>query len=71
VRLLRDDGTEAEYRIVGADEAAAGCNLISIDSPLARALLKKTIDDEVEIAVGGKPERLLILAVRYDRDAAE
>jgi transcription elongation factor GreB len=69
VRLLRDDGTEAEYRIVGADEAAAGRNLISIDSPLARALLKKTVNDEVEIALEGKPERLVILAVRYDRDA--
>jgi transcription elongation factor GreB len=69
VQLRHDDGTEAEYRIVGADEAAADRRLISIDSPLARALLKKAVDDEVEISPGGKASRVVIMAVRYDRDA--
>jgi transcription elongation factor GreB len=70
VRLQRDDGKEVEYRIVGADEATADRRLISIDSPMARALLKKGPDDEVELNVGGNCERFRILSVRYDDDAA-
>ena len=41
VTVEREDESVAEYRIVGPDEADAANGLISIDSPLARALLKK------------------------------
>ncbi|CAG0938507.1 Transcription elongation factor GreB [Gammaproteobacteria bacterium] len=66
VRLWRGDDTEVEYRIVGADETDAATGGISIDSPLARALLKKAVDDEVEVHVPGGIERYVVLAVRYD-----
>src|SRR5512135_2877704 len=41
VRLEDDDGTLTEYRIVGPDEFDPARNLISMDSPMARALMKK------------------------------
>lgn len=65
VRLERDDGNEVEYRIVGADEADAAGGCISIDSPLARALLKKAVDDEVELQLGERRELFLVTAIRY------
>jgi transcription elongation factor GreB len=46
--ILEDErGREHRYRIVGADELDPARGWISIDSPMARALLKKTLDDEV------------------------
>jgi len=47
VRLESDEGVACVYRIVGPDEIDPERGLISINSPLARALLKKTVDDEV------------------------
>ncbi|MFQ5608777.1 MAG: GreA/GreB family elongation factor, partial [Woeseiaceae bacterium] len=65
VTLARDDGREIEYRIVGADEADAGKGKISIDSPLARALLRKRVDDEVDVATDERRERFIITAIHY------
>lgn len=59
------DGREAVYRIVGPDEIDAAKGWISIDSPLARALLKKRIDEELEALLPGGPARFTVLAVRY------
>ena len=66
VVLEDDDGHQLEYRIVGADEADAGDKLISIDSPLARALLKKRVDDEVTLELESQQRRFVILEIRYD-----
>ena len=41
-------GESQRYRIVGPDETDARSGWISIDSPLARAMLKKRLDDEFE-----------------------
>ena len=60
-----DDGEKVAYRIVGPDETDAQAGWISIDSPLARALLKKRIDDEVEAQLPGGPARFAIVAVEY------
>ena len=65
VRLEREDGTEVEYRIVGADETEAGKGYISIDSPLARALLKKAVDDEIELTLERGSERFVVTGIRY------
>lgn len=60
-----DHGTLHCYRIVGPDETNARSGWISIDSPLARAMLKKRIDDEVDAELPGGRARFLIVDVRY------
>lgn len=59
-------GEEVTYRIVGPDETDAKLGWISIDSPLARAVLKKRLDDEFEAELPGGRVRFLIVGVRYE-----
>ena len=66
VTLEDDGGSRYEYRIVGADEADAGDKLISIDSPLARALLKKSVEEEVTLELESQRRSFVILDIRYD-----
>ena len=61
-----DGGNVRRYRIVGPDETDAAQGYISIDSPLARAALKKRIDDEFEAALPGGMQRFTVIAVSYD-----
>ncbi|MBT8132136.1 MAG: transcription elongation factor GreB [Gammaproteobacteria bacterium] len=65
VKLERADGNEVEYRIVGPDEIDSAEHYISLDSPVARALMKKQIDDEIEVKIGDTREKLHILDIRY------
>jgi transcription elongation factor GreB len=65
VTLETMEGEEITYRIVGADEIDTSGGLISLDSPLARALLKKTLDDEVVVKHGEQESRYFIVAIRY------
>lgn len=58
-------GEARRYRIVGPDETDAKLGYISIDSPLARAMLKKRVDDEFEAALPGGAVRFAIVEVRY------
>jgi transcription elongation factor GreB len=58
-------GETARHRIVGPDETDARLGWISIDSPLARAMLKKRIDDEFEVQLPGGLHRFAIVAVDY------
>lgn len=44
-----DDDSEVTYRIVGEDEADVKANLISVSSPIARALVGKSEGDEVVV----------------------
>jgi transcription elongation factor GreB len=60
-------GEVARYRIVGPDETDAGRGWISIDSPLARAMLKKRVDDEFEAQLPGGAQRFAIIEVDYPR----
>jgi transcription elongation factor GreB len=66
IKLKNTDGVINEYRIVGPDELDPKKGYISIDGPLARALLGKEIDDEVEINSPAGVSGYVILAVRYD-----
>lgn len=65
VTVERDDGSTALYRIVGADELDQHEAYISIDAPVARALLGKTVDDDVAVKIADTVQRLTILAVEY------
>lgn len=47
VTLEDEEGKEVRYRIVGADEWDIERNEISVDSPMAKALMGKLLDDEV------------------------
>lgn len=47
VELENEEGESFRYQLVGPDEFNVREGKISIDSPLARALLKKAVDDEV------------------------
>lgn len=58
-------GETARYRIVGPDETDARSGFISIDSPLARAALKKRIDDELLVELPSGPQRYVVIAVEY------
>jgi transcription elongation factor GreB len=66
VRLEGEDGKTVEYRIVGGDEFDSAAGYISIDAPLARALLKKTVDDEVTIELPRGKTVYTIVSIRYD-----
>ena len=61
-----DSGETVRYRIVGPDETDARLGWISIDSPLARAVLKKRIDDEFEAELPGGRTRFAVIGVEYN-----
>ena len=60
------NGIVSRYRIVGPDETDASRDYISIDSPLARALLKKHVDDEVEASLPGGLQSFAVIGVDYN-----
>lgn len=65
VRLEDEAGIEKVFRIVGPDELDPGNGWISLDSPMARALLKKTIDDEISVTTPEKEAIWYVLEVSY------
>jgi len=65
VELADEQGESRHYRIVGADETDAAAGLISVDSPVARALLGKREGDVVQIKLPGGDSELEVVTVRY------
>lgn len=59
-----DGGPNVSYQIVGDDEADIRSGMISINSPIARALIGKSPGDEVEVAAPGGARSFEVLAVR-------
>ena len=66
VTLEDETGEESTYRIVGADEIDTQQGWISVDSPMARALLKKAVDDEIHVQTPSGPASGSIVKVRYE-----
>jgi len=64
--LSEDSGREVSYRIVGEDEADIATGLVSVTSPIARALIGKEEGDSVEVAAPSGPKAYEIVAVRYE-----
>lgn len=60
-----DTDEELTYRIVGDDEADIKVNLISVNSPIARGLVGKEVDDVVSIKTPGGDVEFEILKVEY------
>jgi len=66
VKLSDEDTDEkATYQIVGADESDIKAGLLSISSPLARALIGKEKGDFVEVPTPGGSKSYEILSVKY------
>ncbi len=59
------EGKELQCRIVGPDEIDTGRNWMSIDAPLARALLKHRINDEVQVQTPTGMARYWVVSIQY------
>ena len=66
VTLENEEGEESRYRIVGADELDMHRQYISIDAPLARALLGKSLDAEVVLLTPSGQKQFYITAIDYE-----
>lgn len=58
-------GDTHTYRIVGPDETNSRTSAISMDSPLAKALLAKHVDDEVVLIANGESVTMCVVSIRY------
>lgn len=67
IELEDENAKTVTYRIVGADEFDPKKNWISIDSPVARALIGKMVDDEVIVETPDGERTLYVLAINYQR----
>lgn len=66
VQLMDEEsGEEVRYQIVGEDEADIKRGLISVNSPIARALIGKEEGDVVEVQIPAGARSYEILAVLY------
>ena len=61
----QDNDEESTYQIVGADEADIKDGRLSITSPLARALIGKTVSDSVEVVTPNGNKAYEIVTVRF------
>jgi len=66
VLLEREDSSTVEYRIVGPDETNLSTNWISMDSPLAKVLLRKGLDDKILLALDKRQDTFVIVGIRYE-----
>jgi transcription elongation factor GreB len=65
VTMEDERGGRHRYRIVGPDEFDMAADYISMDAPLARALLRRALDDEIEVQLPGGAQRYVIVAIDY------
>lgn len=65
VDLEDEEGNIVTYRIVGADEIDAKLGYISLDSPMSKQLLGKTLDDEITLRLPEKTSVYWVAAIRY------
>ena len=67
VRLEDEQGDESIFRIVGPDEFDVGKGYISMDAPMARALMKKQVDDEVVVHTPQGEKLYYVVEVSYSK----
>ena len=67
VTIENEAGDELRLRIVGPDEIYERKDYISIDSPMARALLKKGVDDEAEVVTPTGKKLWYINEICYEK----
>jgi len=61
----QDGGNKVVYQLVGDDEANIKQGLLSVSSPIARALIGKSEGDVVDVTVPGGTRSYEIVSVRY------
>ena len=59
------EGNVQRYRIVGPDESDSGKNFISIDSPMAKALLRRVEGDEITVPRPNGKAVFVLTSVEY------
>ncbi|RBP23457.1 transcription elongation factor GreB [Marinobacter pelagius] len=65
VTIEDEDGKEQTFRLVGADEFDLNKGYLSINSPMARALIGKHLDDEVSVRTPEGFKSVFITAIHY------
>lgn len=65
VTVEDEEGAAATYRIVGPDELGLSPGCISVEAPLARALLGRRVGDEVTVVRPKGTVELVVLEIRY------
>jgi transcription elongation factor GreB len=65
VEVCDGAGETHTYRIVGPDETDVKTSAISMDSPLAKALLAKRVDDEIVLKTDEKTTTMTVVSIRY------
>lgn len=66
VVVENDQGEQMNFRIVGPDEIFKHKAYISIDSPMARALIKKAVDDEAVVQTPNGPKIWYVNKITYE-----
>lgn len=69
VSIEDEQGETQRYRIVGPDEFDEQPDYISMDSPVARALMKRHLDDEVRLETPGGVRRVWITDIGYEESS--
>jgi transcription elongation factor GreB len=68
VEIENDNGEKKSFKIVGPDEIYGDAkSYISIDSPMARALLKKEVDDDAVVPTPNGPQDWYINKISYQK----
>jgi len=70
VTVEDESGEESRYRIVGPDEFDMEDTYISMDSPVAKALLGKNLDDEITIHLPKGKKEVVIVEIEYEKNSA-
>lgn len=65
VQLVDSDNKEVVYRIVGPDEFDSRLGYISMDSPMGKVLMGKTLDDEFSLKLPEGAAYYCVLAISY------
>jgi transcription elongation factor GreB len=71
ITLEDEAGVESRLRIVGPDEFDHAHGYISMDAPLARALMKRMPGDEITLDLAAGPKTYLLLSVSYTGDGSD
>lgn len=69
VEIENEQGEIKKFKIVGPDEIYERKDYISIDSPMARALLKKQVDDEFDVITPQGKKQWYVNSINYQKNS--